>query len=122
MNDLAIKKRFKFSVTTNGDTPYAPKYYYTQAFAADARARDNSTWSAKIRAVHNVLHQQTNYNEITEELHTKPSAIFDNIINVWYRDMMRKFPDFRDAFDFERKRHIRNHRLQHGLHWDENEL
>lgn len=119
---LTIKKRFKLNPNTNSDTPYAPKFYYTQAVAADARARDNTTWSAKIRACHNVLHNQTNYNIICQELYQTKPRVFDKIINQWYDDMMRRFPEFREAFDFERKRHIRNHRLSHGLTWNEEEI
>ena len=117
ISKYTIKKRFKLNPLTNRDTPYACDYYYSQC-QADNRCHDNSTDNMKIRATQYVLHNQTNYNDICAELYAQNVVVFDHVINTWYKQLSAGNPKYRQAFEFERKRHLIAYRLQHGLHWD----
>jgi hypothetical protein len=113
-----IKKRFKLNPLTNRDTPYVCDYYYSQC-QADNRCHDNSTDNMKIRATQYVLHNQTNYNDICADLYRQNVAVFDQVINTWYKQLSALNPKYREAFEFERKRHLIAYRLQHGIVWDD---
>ena len=118
IDKYTIKKRFKLNPLTNRDTPYACDYYY-QMCQADPRCHDNSIDNMKIRATQYVLHNQTNYNDIVIELYRQNVAVFDVVINTWYKQLSALNPKYRQAFEFERKRHLIAYRLQHGLVWDD---
>lgn len=110
--DFEIKKKYRFNPLTNGDTPWAIRDYFREHLSDPRNKNPNDILNAKICAIQECLHKQTNYNELLSKgLYDLARDKFAEVVIPWYTMIAKRFPDFKQAAEFEMRRHINNHRL-----------
>jgi len=124
--DWQIKKRYLFNPLYNRDTPYNFDYYYqmTRSGGSVKKGCQPSDEDCRMRAVQEVLHRQTNYEDLVRlGIYRLPLAVFEQVMTDWYQQRARENPRWRHWINVELERHLTQwHTSQTRIHYRSNQI